>query len=301
MTKSKKAKFITVEFYRLSVSGAGSATFADLFDPISKLPLPQRIYPIDDIPIWLLDFKVADQFIQGDMVRLRMTDLPNKGKLSGDIEDLNLQDDEGISEQSAFFYHKETRVLLFQKVKEGIDIGQFCNYFSEHSGSTGIVIDEPILEADAMRKFESFKEIRQFDLKVANLEGIEIHEDPDAAVEELLDINKELNSSTMEITFSVERQKNKFLKKIKVFRMANDLVKRYTSHKSAVRKLKVGGISDQDKYMFLDLLGTRMKEKIRVNYSEDERNRSIPFDARIDAIKELWAEKQAELFKMFKT
>ena len=83
--------------------------------------------------------------------------------------------------------------------------------------------------------------------------------------------------------------------------MANDLVKRYTSNNSAVRKLKLGGISNQDKYLFLDLLGTRMKEKIGVNYLEDERNRSIPFDTRIDAIKELWVDKQAELFKMFKS
>lgn len=82
--------------------------------------------------------------------------------------------------------------------------------------------------------------------------------------------------------------------------MVQDLVQRYTSHNSAVRKLNAVGISDQDKYIFLDLLGTRMKGKIKVNYSEDERNRSIPFDARINAIKDLWTEKQAELFKMFK-
>ena len=203
------AKFINIEFFRLSVSGAGNATFSDIFDPISKLLLIDRVFYINKVPIWLLEFKVSEQFIQGDMVLLRMTDLPNKGKLSGDIEDLNLQADEGISEQSAFFYHKETRVLLFQKAKEGIDIGQFCNYFSERNGKSGIVIDEPILEVDAMQKFENFKEIRQFDLKVANLEGLAIHEDPDAAVEELLDINKDLNSTTMDITFSVERQRKK--------------------------------------------------------------------------------------------
>lgn len=294
------AKFINIEFFRLSVSGAGSATFSDIFDPISKSLLADRIFYIDNIPIWLLDFQVSEQFIQGDMVLLRMTDLPNKGKLSGYIQDLNLQADEGISEQSAFFYHKDTRVLLFQKVKEGIDIGQFCNYFSKRNGSTGIIIDEPILEADAMRKFESFKEIRQFEVKVASLEGLEIHEDPDAAVEEMLDINRELNSSTMEVIFSVGRKRKKFLNKVKVFSMVQDLVQRYTSHNSAVRKLNAVGISDQDKYIFLDLLGTRMKGKIKVNYSEDERNRSIPFDARINAIKDLWTEKQAELFKMFK-
>lgn len=294
------AKFINIEFFRLSISGAGDATFTDIFEPTSKLPVSNRIFYIDGIPIWLLESKVSEQFIQGDMVRLRMTDLPNKGKLSGDIDDLNLQDDEGISEQSAFFYHKATKVLLFQRVKEGIDIGQFCNYFSERKGSTGIVIGEAILEEDAMKKFEGFKEIRQFELKVANLESIEIYEDPDAAVEELLDINKELNSTTMDVTFSIGRKRKNFLNKVKVLSMANDLVKRYTSHNSAVRKLNVVGLSDKDKYIFLDLLGTRMKGKIKVNYSKDERNRNIPFDARIDAIKDLWAEKQAELFKMFK-
>lgn len=294
------AKTINVDFFKLSISQAGDSTFEDAYNLVSQLPKEEKIMFIDKIPLWLHSHRTTEQYIQGDMVRLRMDNLPAKGKLSGTIENLDLEDDEGISEQSAFFYSKSTNVLLLQKVVGGVDIGRFCKYFSEISEFSGTIIAEPILEADAMRKFKNFKEIREFEIKIASLESLEIYKDIDPSVEEILELNSELNSSTISVTFSAERKKENHISIKRAMDIAKSLLKIHGHESSKVRKVNAMGISDTDESIYLDLLGTRMREKIDISFSGSQRNRDIPYAIRIDAIKKAWTKKQEELVKMFK-
>ncbi len=202
------AKQITVDFYRLSVGQGGEISFKEILKQVYSLSIQDRILQKDDFPVWLHEASIEDQYIAGDIIRLRMKNLPSKGNLSGIINNLDFKNDEGISEHTAVFYHIDTHVLLLQKVQGGVDIGKFTNYFEEILNNTINIIDKPILDIDVIRRLDKVKDIRSYEVKFARPDNLDCFTDVHDSVEELLRINSELNSLTIEVKFSVGRKKN---------------------------------------------------------------------------------------------
>lgn len=289
-------KKITVKFYRLSVSQAGDITFKEIFEKISFSPKKDRIFRIDEYPIWLDEYRIEEQYIIGDMVRLRMSNLPNKGNLSGIVEGLDFEDDEGICEHTAFFYHIKTRVILLQKVQGGVDIGRFCNYFNQIN--LGVIIDEPILEIDSIKNFiDDVKNVFTFDLKFARPDNLDCFSDIHPSVEGLYRINSELNSSIMEVKFSVGKKKDNSLFFQDVVKIIKSFVKIHEHDSTKVNRLKAEIESNTSEKKIIDLLDHGMSEV--VNIEHESRSRIIPYSIRIEKLKEAWARRKDQINAMF--
>lgn len=134
-------KKINVNFFRVTLSGEGDKTFADVFNILKNTNKKERIIDINRIPIWLYEFNEDHSFIDGNLICNRMDDLPMKANLLGEIEDLGFNDDEGIGEQTAFLYHKATCILLLQSVSGGVTVGRFANYFQQLLQLDGEIIE----------------------------------------------------------------------------------------------------------------------------------------------------------------
>jgi hypothetical protein len=292
---------VIIDFLKISMFHAGNITFEEIFKPISQLNKLDRIYTADlSFPVWLHEFSIEDQYIIGDLVRLRMQNLPNKGNLKGIIEDLGLADNEGIAEHTAFFYHKATQVLLLQKVQGGVDIGRFCNYFEQLSkeGFKDLqIIDVPILEEKVI---EQLKKGGVKSIKV----GIAIPSNPTFlkedhhSIEQFLRRGSELNAGIVEFKFSAERKKDKNLYYSDVCSMVNTIFRLGDSNPGSVKKLKSNIVLDgESKSILLDLLNAKMKAVITTDFNS--RSRVIPYAMRIDALKKAWTQRKVELAKMF--
>ena len=291
---------VIVDYYRLSLSKAGDSSFQDVFTAISKLEIINRIFQDRTYPIWLHEFSIEDQYINGDIVRLRMQDLPTKGNLDGIIQDLNFADNEGIAEHTAFFYHKDTQVLLLQKVQGGVDIGRFCNYFEQLSKNDYKdlqIIDVPLVEEQVIKRLRK-GDVTEIEAKVAIPSNPIFFKEDHHSVEQYMRNAIELNANEFEFKFSVGRKKKQSLDYWDILDVINTLLRLNGANPGSVKKLRSKIlIEGETRNTALDLLNARMKATIPMDFNS--RSRVIPYVARKDAMKEAWQKRSFEIEKMY--
>ena len=147
------SKIIHIDFYRVSVLDDPNLRFNDLVEDVSALPNDdQRNLFIRDAPVRLQTCHPRPDAIIGDMVRIRMNALPAKASLGGDIAPLDLADDEGIGEETAFYYNIPRRIAVVQRNKFGVTAPQMAHYFTVKTG-LGTLIFDPIFETETMVKY----------------------------------------------------------------------------------------------------------------------------------------------------
>jgi hypothetical protein len=284
---------IKVDFYRVDISSTGNVSFESLIDQVLKKSTKDRVIEIRAAPIWLNEASIDQDFVEGDLVRLRMTDLPVKGNLSGIIENLQLNDNEGIGGQTAFLYHLPTKVLLLQASKSGVSPPNLVRYLREINQFEGSLCIDPVLNSDILIKLDELQEFRQLEIRVAGLEHLPTDQD-DYAIRDIIRMSHEFRSPSLSLTLSVGKARNKSLLPELVKQLANNLIKRYNQHPQQVKRLRVSGNSEDENFA-LDLLKDRMREEIASNGT----SRTHSYQQRNGILKKAWQHREKELLEMF--
>ena len=97
-------KDVNFDFYRVEVVNGGqsfehvvTAVGRSRNDASRNVELPTGVYRLSR-------FARVGTRIEGEVIRIRMTDLPVKARLSGEVSDIDLAEDEGVGEQTAFIF-----------------------------------------------------------------------------------------------------------------------------------------------------------------------------------------------------
>ncbi|MDJ0662114.1 MAG: hypothetical protein QNJ42_21900 [Crocosphaera sp.] len=287
-------KTIKVNFYHIEIYQTGNLSFESLIEEVLQKPREERIMEIRAAPIWLCDASIDQNFVTGDMIRLGMNEIPVKGNLRGIVENIDLNDDEGLGTQSAFLYHIPTKVLLLQNRQAGISPYNLAKYLMEITGIDNNIFVDPILLLETWRKLENMQDIRNFEVRVATLDHLGIFAGDDPAVKDINQMTQYFQAPSLELKLSVGKARNTSLELKKSKKFLKNLL-RLNGRNTPVKKLRVSGKTDDEDSLNLDLLSDRMSENIEYNFL----GRTLPYTERKKLLKEAWDKRSEEILQMY--
>lgn len=291
-------KYINVNFFRVTLSGEGDKTFQDVLKRLSSTNRKDRIININRVPVWLYEFNEDHSFIDGNMICSRMDDLPMKANLLGEIEELDFKDNEGIGEQTAFLYHKVTRILLLQSVTGGVTVGRFANYFQQILKLDGAIIIEPLIEIDSLEKMRNTKTVKKLQFEIAKLDDIQLFDEEKRILEESVSLVNSMKAPVIEIICKTGLYRSQEVERDRSLKLANILSRISSREPEKIKKIQITGTSKEDESFFLDLLEQRIKEKVEVE--SQLRIRSVPYPTRKESMIKAWKNRGEELVKTYK-
>lgn len=290
---SKKFK---IDFYKVQMPESAGVSFESILQKVENLSPKDRVKEIRLHQIWLLQSSTYQQVWEGNMIRLRMNDVPIKGNLLGNVEEIHLRDDEGIGEQTAFLYHIPMRVLALQSTKNGTSPSTFANYFEAISGFGTPIYLDPVLQLDAMQRLLNMNTVSKLDVRVAGLDNMGILQDQDIDLKQFVNMSETFRAPNLSVTLSVGHEKKKTLAVETIKNVAIKLSRMFQQNHQSIKTLRISGSTGDEEYIQLDLLKDRMRESLDINSG---RQRTIPYELRQKAIREGWGKRYDELTKMF--
>ncbi|WP_026736133.1 DUF6731 family protein [Fischerella sp. PCC 9605] len=290
------SKTLNIDFFKLVILADMNLSFEEVLQKVIQVPADQRF---KEVRLHYVSLHRAvfgwQQTWEGEIVRLRMDNIPVKANLAGKIEDFKLADDEGIGEQSAFIYHPATNILLLQSNKHGVSPGNFARYFELMIGSNTSLYIDPVIQLDALQRLEKMKTVKKLNISIAALENMSVFEN--YGLEEFANLTTAYQAPAIDIEFKVSRSKKSSLSLEKVRNATTSLLRISNQNQSQVKKIRISGSSDDDDSLYVDLLKDKMRESIQIQASKSQRN--IPYLERQKALRNAWEKRKDEILKMY--
>ncbi|WP_448266399.1 DUF6731 family protein [Nostoc sp. DSM 114159] len=290
-------KAIKVDFFKLVISGNQNLLFEEILQKILKLSSNHRFRDIQFQSISLHNASLGwQQMWEGEIIRLRMDNIPVKGDRLGNIEDITLADNEGIGELTAFLYNPSTKILLFQNNQHGISPGAFAKYFEQMSDTNSSINLEPVMQLNFMERLANLKTIKELDIRIAGIDNIDFGKND--SLKDFIDFADYLRAPNLKLQLTSGRKRNHSLSCDNVLETISNVFKNSRSQQS-IKQLKVYGTNEDNDRIMIDILKDRMKESIDIKSSSPKRN--VPYPERQQALRDAWNLRSDEILKMYKS
>ncbi len=285
---------INVDFYRVEILGNTSSTFENIVKAVGNSANDAtRAIEIRYSHTRLQEHGEYPNFCNGDMVRIRMDDIPNVASLDGDIDPIDLEDDEGLGEQTAFLYQIPTRVLMLQRNGFGVSAFAFRSYFEQKSG-VKIRLD-PVMQTDVIERMKTLQTIKSFQVSIAKTNKMYHLKTQDIGVSDTLNLGRHFDADSINLEVSVGNQKSLSIGNV------ISAVTTWFNHANSkrlgdIKSIKVSGDSGNGTPELLDLLQDWIKESIDINPVNIRR---IEYKERAQALRDAWIARRDQLEEMF--
>ncbi len=291
------SKNINIDFYKIQMPASARESFENILQNVIQLPIKERFRDIRFHPVCAYQAQASwQQLWEGEMIRLRMNNLPVKGSRSGQIQEIVFNDDEGIGEQTAFIYHPPTRVLVLQSNQSGVSPSTFAKYFEVMADFSEPIYIDPILQPDAMQRMARVQSVSKFEIRVAGLDNMELFQADDYGVKDMVDLTKAFNSPSISLNLSIGRKNQGSLSVEKVKSTAQALLRGANQNKQQVKTIRISGYTNENEFVYIDLLKDRMRESVDISSGK---KRNLPYQERKQIIRDAWLRRQQELLSMF--
>lgn len=291
-------KRINVEFYQLIMPDGCGVLFEQVFDRISSFDLPARQHRSRGVPIRIETTSASAATREGDILKIRMENLPQKVPLNAPAGPLDLSDNEGLGEETAFLYDCALKVLVIQRNQFGVLPSAFARYFSEKHDLEGVIELKLILQEDAMKRLAGMREYRKFIVRIAAPGNAQIFQDIGLSPTSMLELMDEAPRAAVSVDLSMGRISGS-LSADGVRRLATELYQKIASRvrKDESYKIKVIGQDVDQESRVIDLLCDRMVETCKIETT----GRSIHYTDRKRAVREAWKSRRTELTRILRS
>lgn len=287
-----------IDFYTVEVP-ENSPPFESMVEADSKTPdNDSRTIEVRGHNVRLQRATTRRGVVEADMLRIQMSQLPSKAKLSGAVSSLNLDEDEGIGNETCFLYHPATKVMAIQRNKSGVTARMLAEYFQQKNGLTSPIELSSVIQKDALDRLSRMQETRKIRIRMAGVTNPDFFKGrADTAVGEMLNIMKFMDAPTANVELSMGRQPGS-LSVARVVKMAREMLgmaDRGDVGESS--SMDVFGTFDDDTQERFDVLSYRMVEEVVIK--EDRRRRAYASKSRRDELFRVWEKRKDELQSMF--
>jgi len=145
----------------------------------------------------------------GDFYGIATHDLPDKVSFIGDVEPIDLKEDQGIGKGVAFMFDPTLDIIVYQREAHAASIAAMREFFRERLtdfGEIGLDFDF-VLSRDAMEKLDKMPRFSKMRFKVAGGQSGDVIANQDRAIRDALTWCKEAQAATIDVEVSVGRQK----------------------------------------------------------------------------------------------
>jgi len=239
-----------------------------------------------------------DPLYQGNLVKIRMEQVPGVASVAeAGITPIELEEHEGIGEQTAFLFDRRTEVLAMQRNRFGVTARVFVRYFGEFLQQPAMLLLHPVLQSGTLRQLQRMNIIRKLKISVAGAET-RIFRDQGFAAKQLAEIQTMFGAPAVEVIVKMGHARGSLATNA-VRTAVNGLLRisnaETEADKNSIQDLKVHGGADDSDYAWLDLLNNRMYEV--VTFSTD--SRIVPYDNRREAVRTAWSRRSSERHEMY--
>jgi hypothetical protein len=286
-----KKKVVRFDFFRVEMP-QGAQRFEELLQQIARMPNNEsRTLDLGDRFVRLHRVQEAGGVWEGDLTRIRMTAVPAKAGMDGSLEPFEFEDDEGLGEESAFLYHRQTRVLVMQYNHFGMTPTLFARYIERMGDLDGMIDFNPAIRPDAINRLANIEQIRRLEIGLAGVDNSTAFDEQGNSLSGIIDVLDAFRAPSANITVSMGHEPGGMARQT-VTRTLNALLR---NHASTIRKLKVSGIED-DQSQIIDLIEDRLVEMAEIELDE---HRRLPYQSRREALHAAWSEHRNGLRTMF--
>lgn len=282
---------VTVEFWQVKMPAG--INLETVLQEIENLPDNEQrnVTKANSQPVRMTRIQQNGAVWSGDMVKIRMDYLPSKASIKGDLEPLELEDDEGIGEENAFIFHPTYNVLLMQRNRHGVSASLFAYYISRQLTQLMNITESveflPVVRPEGVDKLDKFFEIKKFDVGFAYSGSMKDTIESDSVNAGILMLEN-LQSLHGSFIFSMGRKRGGMSVK-EVIKAIKAL---YSSEQ--VTKLKITGHSSDspEESSEFDVLEYRLKFKGVLLTNE---RRELTYEQRSNLISQAMREKDIEI------
>lgn len=298
------SKTINVDFYQ--VETGTDRPFMQTLEDVERLPNTQhRTHTVNGFPIRLAESSrmPTGNVFEGDLVKIRMDNLPVKASIRGGKENIDMADDEGIGEETAFAFVPDLDLLIIQRHRLGVTASAFCTYFEQLCELTQPIELLPIIHPDALLRLQRSTSIRSFEVRLARVRAEAALAGTDnTLINTSLSTMDAFDSPTLTITLGTGRQKRHSLVVEKVIRTAKSLLR--TSGQSCpqdngVDKLRARCVDADGVISPIDFL--RDKVFFSSDVEMNTENRRISYERRKSLVREAWSSTESSLRDIIQT
>lgn len=294
-------RILNVDFYKVTISQDKytGKNLDSILKQAKSMPQKDRVKEVRNTPTFLHILNYGwNECWEGEIVRLRMNNLPVKGSFSGNVEDINLADDEGIGEQTAFIYHPETSILALQSTQHGPSMMHFTRYFESIINCSDCINLDLVLQKDAIKRLEKMQTVSKFKVRIAKVENMKMLATEEHGVKEIIELSEYLEAPTIDVEISNGRSKENALSVTKIKEMTQSLFRINKNQSKTVKTLRISGSSNDNEKIYIDLIKDRMRESVSLNQSSKSRN--IPYGEKQFALREAWNRRESEILSLYK-
>lgn len=251
------ARTITFDFYRVKVEDKAGRSFPDLLEEMNAVD--DRAQSRTDDAIRLQPVKKSHGMLRGDMLRIRLNEVPVKAKLSGETKEIDLAADEGIGEETAYLFHPNTRILVIQRNRIGVSAAVMAKYFRTLCKVRAVNL-EMILKQDALERIRGMATIRTFEVHVAAPDRAEGLRGRGHSAKAMYDLLNDHQANNLTVKLSMGHKRGGLQNVIDtIVRLAGN-----QAEDPAVKKILVIGNEDEDdsEKTLIDLLQDRLTESV---------------------------------------
>lgn len=276
------AKLLNIDFYRVKVEDKSNRTFVDLLEEMNKMPDDAcRAQHRTDDAVRLQVLKKGHTYWRGDMLRIRMNESPVKAKLSGETKEIDLDEDEGLGEETAFMYHIPTGILVLQRNRIGVSASAMAKYFRILCKAKAVTL-ECILKEDALKRISQMETIRTFEIHFAGVDSGQSLKGKGHAAKTMYSMLSEFQAPNASIKLSVGRKKGTLQNVVSAI---TDLFGDQSTPSDVKRVVVIGKDDDDADKTFIDLLQDRLTELVVLDDADGGRISSVQ---RFKAITTAW-------------
>lgn len=281
-------KNIKIDFYQVEI-GNKKVNFESILSSAAKIPNDSsrniEKEAGDYTRLQDLSKSNSNKVWQGEMARIRMNDLPRKYSVDGKAEELELDDDEGIGDETAFLYDPKTNILVIQRNRNAVSASSLAWYMGKISGE--LVSFLPLMNDTALRRMAEMSEHRKLEIAIARPMQFKEFASQNQATGAFMRIIEYFDSPTVSVSVSMGREKGGLGK---IVSFAKSLHAWYKDNPDEVKSITVSG-SSADGTETIDLLADRLVEVYPVAIVE----REIPANILRQAVFSAWSKQQKHL------
>lgn len=253
-------KTLKFDFYQVHLPQAEQRSFELILNGINGFQGESRVFNTEQYPVRLQSITSRGGYYIGDIAKIRMNDIPDKMKLSGETEAIDLEDDQGLGEVTSFIFNPALNLLVLLRNRYAVSATGFAHYVQNKGSVHGELILRPILEPSALQKLARMGIVKKFELGVTAPGNAQIYRDlglQPLAVLDLMDAAPKVN---IDISLMMDRDKQRTFSIANVCRTAMNLLSQNTNNE--ITKLVVSGMDNPDEpRQVVDLLEEVMVEK----------------------------------------
>jgi len=237
------------------------------------------------------------EYIEGQIVRLRMNSLPDKAGFGEPIQAIGFKDEEGVGESAAFLFQKKSKILLLERNRNALTTYTFAEFFRRVGEIKGHINLNPVLQHDAYEKVFNARIVRKLVVQLAGPDNIGAAvANMEPSVGEMLKARQSLRAPVAEFSYSIGRQRKEGLNREHVWGAVRDFLTLSKGQDTHVEKLVVHGSLGPHEDFSVDLLESRLRGKDTV---ETTLERRIPYERKRDALRRIWQRSKGEIEKLF--